>query len=123
MTAGMTRDELRRLEVMVEMGALCSADVEQWFDADQFSRTSIITHRERRAPGLSVTDPAEYGRLWRRLHAERVREYDKQRPARDPEGYRRRKAAAHKRWAEKNRAHLAATARRRRAMKAAKVEP
>lgn len=76
MTAGLSRDELRRLEIMVEMGALSSADVEQWF-GDGFSVGGRQSGGALDAPEAKAL---HFRRWYRKVGAAWWREWRKRNP-------------------------------------------
>lgn len=110
MAAGFTRDELRRLEIMVEMGALSSADVAQWF-GDGFSISRPRNERQE----VPETKAQHFRRWYRKVGAAWWREWRKRNPESARAAVRRYREADRERARRQSRESYARHIEKRRA--------
>lgn len=109
-TESLTREELRQLEIALEMGHLSGSDVAQWF-GEGFSTFSRKGTRERQSSALGKLTReelrlinAKYWRDWRAENPERAKSYVTAYMARDPEKKRAMRQARKRRYQQRHRA-------------------
>lgn len=105
----LTPEEIRSLEIALEMGELSGADVAQWF-GDSFSTFRRTGTRPRKSTALGKLTReelqlinAKYWRDWRAKNPERARSYVAAYMAREPEKKRAMRQARKRRHQQKHR--------------------